>query len=37
MGSIRKSLQAQPKNIEKPNQPTEIKKSQIKVCLVLQK
>jgi hypothetical protein len=41
MGSIRQSLQAQPKNIKKvietPNQPIEIKKSQIKVWLVLQK
>jgi hypothetical protein len=38
MGSIRQSLQGQPKNIKKiiesPNQPIEIKKSQIKVCLV---
>jgi hypothetical protein len=41
MGSIRQSLQVQHKNIKKvietPNQPIEIKKSQIKVCLVLQK
>jgi hypothetical protein len=41
MGSIQQSLQAQPKNnskvIETQNQPIEIKKSQIKVCLVRQK
>jgi hypothetical protein len=41
MGSIRQNLQIQPKTHKKitetPNQPNELKKSQIKVCLVLQK
>jgi hypothetical protein len=41
MGSIRQSLQPQPKTIKKiietPNQSIEAKKFQIKVCLVLQK
>jgi hypothetical protein len=38
MGSIRQSLQNHKKIIDTPNQPIETKKkSQIKVCLVLQK